>query len=222
MNLEGWRQFKGREVPATTPISERFLELIHPGARVIEVGCGYGRLAEALQGRGAKVSGVDINESAIEMARDTPELAGIDFSVQDARQMDFGPESFDAATLQGVIATMNPEDRLAVLQEVRRVLTPQGILHLAEFAQTDDRRERYERDVAQTGEYGTIIVRDDMEREMFRTHQFAKEELEQLSLQAGFTVLSYESRSFPTIKGKLQAGHLLILGKSRDWQRIRG
>ena len=47
------------------------------GARVLDLGCGGGIFAEALAKRGAEVSGVDVSEGALEVARLHMEEAGL-------------------------------------------------------------------------------------------------------------------------------------------------
>lgn len=66
-----------------------------PGSRVLDVGCGPGRHANALGRLGIEVHGVDISERFVEVARaDAP--PGVTYSRADARALRFDAE-FDAA-----------------------------------------------------------------------------------------------------------------------------
>lgn len=68
------------------------------GARVLDVGCGGGLLAEALARRGATVTAIDMAPAMIETARLHAAEAGlvIDYRVQDAAQLALQqPHSFD-------------------------------------------------------------------------------------------------------------------------------
>jgi 2-polyprenyl-6-hydroxyphenyl methylase/3-demethylubiquinone-9 3-methyltransferase len=68
------------------------------GARVLDVGCGGGLLAEALARRGATVTAVDMAPAMIETARLHAAEAGlaIDYRVQDAAELALQqPHSFD-------------------------------------------------------------------------------------------------------------------------------
>lgn len=67
---------------------------LEPGRRVLDVGCGPGRHAQALGRRGIEVHGVDISERFVALARrDAP--VGVTFARADARALAFDAE-FDA------------------------------------------------------------------------------------------------------------------------------
>ncbi len=71
------------------------------GARILDVGCGGGLLSEALSGKGAQVSGIDLAESGIAVARAHAAESGHDI---DYRKIDAAtlaseqPASFDVVT----------------------------------------------------------------------------------------------------------------------------
>ncbi|MFP4513234.1 MAG: class I SAM-dependent methyltransferase [Acidimicrobiales bacterium] len=66
-----------------------------PGSRVLDVGCGPGRHANALGEQGIEVVGVDISERFLEVARATAPV-GVTYQRHDARELPFVAE-FDAA-----------------------------------------------------------------------------------------------------------------------------
>jgi ubiquinone/menaquinone biosynthesis C-methylase UbiE len=64
------------------------------GARVLDVACGTGRISIPLARRGFHVSGLDVSERVLEVARaEAPEL---DFRRGDMRELPWEDESFDA------------------------------------------------------------------------------------------------------------------------------
>jgi SAM-dependent methyltransferase len=67
---------------------------LHPGQRVLDVGCGPGRHARALAEQGVLVHGVDISQRFVDLAADGAP-AGATFERLDARRLPYDAE-FDA------------------------------------------------------------------------------------------------------------------------------
>jgi len=99
------------------------------GRRVLEVGCGTGRLAAALAERGARVWGVDPSEDMLAQARAT---AGKDvgFKLGRAEALPFKDGWFERAVLRLVVHLV---DRPRALAELARVLAPGGRAAIATF-----------------------------------------------------------------------------------------
>jgi SAM-dependent methyltransferase len=104
------------------------LELVdfdgYSGRSVLEVGCGAGiDLARFARG-GARVTGVDVADSAIELARANfaqQRLSG-EFRVADGESLPFPSDTFDLVFAHGVVQyTANPR---RLVDECRRVLKP--------------------------------------------------------------------------------------------------
>jgi 2-polyprenyl-6-hydroxyphenyl methylase/3-demethylubiquinone-9 3-methyltransferase len=71
------------------------------GKKVLDVGCGGGILAEGMAGRGARVTGIDLSERAIKIARLHLLESGIDAEYKLASAEDFAqenPENYDVVT----------------------------------------------------------------------------------------------------------------------------
>jgi ubiquinone/menaquinone biosynthesis C-methylase UbiE len=100
------------------------------GQRVLDVGCGTGRLATALAARGARVWGLDPSE---EMLRQARLVAGQGVGLRRGRAEDlpFKDAWFDRAVLRTVVHLL---DRPRALPELARVLTPGGRAVIATFA----------------------------------------------------------------------------------------
>jgi ubiquinone/menaquinone biosynthesis C-methylase UbiE len=100
------------------------------GRRVLDVGCGTGRLAVALAERGAKVWGVDPSEEMLTRAR---ELAGrqVGLKLGRAESLPFKDGWFERVVLRLVIHLV---DRERALPELARVLAPGGRAVVATFA----------------------------------------------------------------------------------------
>lgn len=79
---------------------------IHPGARVLDMGCGYGEAACTIaQEFRCRITAVDQNAENIALARDSAEQRGvshlIEFVEQDLSTMDFTEEPFDLVLAEG-------------------------------------------------------------------------------------------------------------------------
>ncbi len=90
------RDARGDEATALTTVAD------FSDKRVLEVGCGEGRLTWVLARLGASMLGIDPDEESIETARATTpaELAErVEFRVASAEQLDVPPARFDIAFL---------------------------------------------------------------------------------------------------------------------------
>jgi SAM-dependent methyltransferase len=92
-------------------------------ARVLEVGCGWGELAEWLaRDTAAQVVAVDLSERMVELAR----ARGVDAQVGDVQELPFADGSFDVAVAAWMLYHVPDLDR--GLSELARVLRPGGAL----------------------------------------------------------------------------------------------
>jgi SAM-dependent methyltransferase len=99
------------------------------GRRIVDVGCGTGRLAAELARRGARVWGVDPSEKMLrEARRRLGRLVGL--KQGRAESLPFRDGCFERAVLWLVIHHL---DRRRALSEVCRVLTPAGKLVVVTF-----------------------------------------------------------------------------------------
>jgi SAM-dependent methyltransferase len=96
------------------------------GRRVLEVGCGAGVDLVRFARGGARVTGVDLAESAIELARTNFGIqrlaAGL--AVADGEALPFADASFDFVYAHGVVQYTADDRRL--VEECHRVLKPGG------------------------------------------------------------------------------------------------
>jgi SAM-dependent methyltransferase len=124
----------------------RFEALVDRSARILDYGCGYGRIAGQLHAAGyAGVMGVDPSPGMIMRARaEHPELS---FDVLDGAAP-FADASFDAVVMFSVLTCIpSDEGQREVVREIGRLLRPNGIVYVSDILlQDDDRnRARYDR-----------------------------------------------------------------------------
>jgi ubiquinone/menaquinone biosynthesis C-methylase UbiE len=113
---------------------ERLLALVPEGKTVVEVGLGTGGLLPALAAKADKVIGVDHSPAMLDEARRRlalAGLAGIDLRLGEMTHLPLPDKSADCALLNMVLH--HAADPAAVLAEIRRVLTPGGVLALADL-----------------------------------------------------------------------------------------
>ena len=89
------------------------------------VGCGSGVLAAALSKTpGARVTGVDVNESAIGFARSTFRRRNLDYRLGLVDELDLENESVDRIAFLEVIEHITEDQGLQVLRDFHRLLRP--------------------------------------------------------------------------------------------------
>jgi SAM-dependent methyltransferase len=100
--------------------------LVPPGARVLDAGCGTGRVAIELARRGYDVTGVDSDASMLDVARvNAPEL---DWRLDDLATFST-QDRYDLAVMAGnVLIYLADGTHLGALRRVEACLRPGGLL----------------------------------------------------------------------------------------------
>jgi len=102
------------------------------GKTVLDIGCGGGILAEALAGRGASVTGIDMAPASLEVARLHLHESGLEVDYQLGTAEAFAeanPARFDIVTCLELLEHVpHPE---SVIDAAARLLKPGGLLFLS-------------------------------------------------------------------------------------------
>jgi ubiquinone/menaquinone biosynthesis C-methylase UbiE len=120
---EKFREYRYRtewHIPLLVPFAEA------AGQKVLEIGTGNGADAAMFALNGAKYTGVDLTEAALEATRKHFSVLGLTgiFQRENAEALSFQKESFDWVYSHGVLHhTPNPQQ---AIDEVWRVLKPDG------------------------------------------------------------------------------------------------
>ncbi len=99
-----------------------------PGARVLEVGCGYGRDGAYLAREGFWVTGVDVSRVAVSLARHAWTDLPLSFELGDAENLMFSDGSFHAVWSSNLLHLLPEGKREAVAREMKRVLSIGGFM----------------------------------------------------------------------------------------------
>lgn len=128
--------------------------LLAPGSRVLDAGCGPGRVAGELYRRGHRVVGVDVDPALLEAAAvDHPGPTWVHSDLVDLDLAGAGePEPFDVALLVGnVMPFLAAGTEAEVLRRVRRYVTPDGAVVVGFGFGRGYELETFDADVAAAG-----------------------------------------------------------------------
>jgi 2-polyprenyl-6-hydroxyphenyl methylase / 3-demethylubiquinone-9 3-methyltransferase len=100
-------------------------------ARVLDLGCGAGFLANYLAERGHRVTGIDTQAESLTVAQRHDRSGTATYQVADACALPFGDAQFDVVCAMDLIEHI--EDPARLIREASRVLAPQGLLFFHTF-----------------------------------------------------------------------------------------
>jgi len=95
-------------------------------SRILDVGCGSGYGSHLLHQAGYKVTGIDISEEMIRLAKENQQTNEITYTQADVNELPFTDNSFDAIMSINVLEWTNVP--VLALTELSRVLTDNGLL----------------------------------------------------------------------------------------------
>lgn len=99
---------------------------------ILDIGCGDGRTTYELSKHAKNVVGIDPVERAIAFANVLGKRDNTQYHVMNIDDLDsFDENSFDAITCLEVIEHISPQKIPAFLEQVRRILKPNGIFILS-------------------------------------------------------------------------------------------
>jgi SAM-dependent methyltransferase len=105
-------------------------------ARILDLGCGYGKNATALEELGRRVYGVDIATSAVARCRRLVQNPGR-FLVASAIELPWADRVFDAVMDVGCLHCLDDESLHVAVTQINRVLRPGGLLFSRIFQPKD-------------------------------------------------------------------------------------
>jgi len=104
-----------------------FKEYVKDGDKILDVGCGNGRLLELFKDKDINYTGVDASEKLVDLAR--KKYPDNNFMVADNLNLPFPDDNFDKVFSVAVLHTIPSEElRKKAISELKRVLKPGGLL----------------------------------------------------------------------------------------------
>ena len=115
---------------------------VEPGGRLLEIGCGWGALAEkAAKEFGATVTGVTLSTEQLAYARQRTDGLDVDLRLQDYRDIQDGP--FDAVCSIEMVEAVGREYWPTYFETVARLLKPGGRACIQSIVIDDQLFDRY-------------------------------------------------------------------------------
>ena len=197
MNQNEYWNSVAEEKKFTTVLDvELFSKYVSKDCKILDVGCGYGRILNELSEAGfTDLTGVDSAENMIK--RGLREYPNLNLVANPDGAIPFEDDSFDAVILFGVLTCVpDNESQKVLLNDIKRVLKPGGIIYINDFLLNSGFKRWlfYKKAQKETGIYGAFKTYDGA---TVRHHA----EAYILNLLSDFKTLDYQKFVIPTMNG---------------------
>ncbi len=159
LNQEAYWDSSAEKKEFTTPFQmELFKKFVAKDARILDVGCGYGRTLNELYLSGfTHLFGIDFSKKMIE--RGETLYPHLNFQQSESGIIPFKDNTFDAVILLAVLTCIvSDHEQEKLIKEIQRVLRNGAIVYINDFLLNSDRRnrERYDKYESTYHNYGTF------------------------------------------------------------------
>ncbi len=141
---------------------KRFNVFVDKQAKILDFGCGYGRICNELYHQGFRnVIGIDLSGKMIERGSQT--YPHLEMKVLKGNRLPYNPETFDAVILLAVLTCVPTNNgQKSIIQEISRVLRPEGIIYITDYWLQNDERNlnRYNQFKNKYGIYGIFELEE--------------------------------------------------------------
>ncbi len=115
--------------PRDRQLLDQFAKQVLGKGRVLDLGCGPGQIGRYLRDQGVDAFGIDLSPGMVELARQTH--PGMEFQQGDMRALPLPDNALAGIAAFYSIIHIRRADVTTVLEELRRVLQPGGVLLLS-------------------------------------------------------------------------------------------
>ena len=113
------------------------------GAAILDVATGTGKQAFAFARKGYNVTGIDLSEGMLAIAKKNNRYPNAKFEIADATKLPFADARFDASSISFALHDMPPTIGEKVLKEMTRVTRPDGAIIIVDYALPRNRIGRF-------------------------------------------------------------------------------
>ncbi len=176
------------------PYMDKFLSKITTGNKILDLGCGTGRVTSYYFDKGFDVTGVDLSPKMLEIAKN--KYPKIDFRLGDIRKINFN-DTFDGISLAYSLFHLEKKDVSKIIEKITSLLKTSGIIFL----------------ILQEGEGEVFVDEPLLPGEKLFLNLYTEEQAKQI-LSSDFEILSVDKKT-PHLKGELPYNKLIILAKKK-------
>ena len=136
---DGWYERSNHPVALLRAQHEAFFPWIQnklppPPFKILDVGCGAGLLSNSLAKLGYTVTGIDLSQSSLDVAKKVDATNSVTYLNANAYSLPFADASFDAVFAMDVLEHV--EEPQLLISEAARMLKPKGLFFFHTFNRT--------------------------------------------------------------------------------------
>ena len=206
-NTEYWNKIAGKKEFTTDFDLKLISDFVVKESKILDYGCGYGRTIDVLKTENFKnIYGVDISNEMVNLSRER--FPDYEFQVIESKdlKLNFEDNFFDVVLLLAVLTCISSDkEQNNVLNEIHRILKPNGLIYINDFLLNPDKRniERYNKHFPKYNNYGVFELEDGA---VLRHH--CDERVSEIRLN--FHEVIYEKVIFNTMNGNTSNGFVYV------------